>query len=212
MLRILFVLAGLLFAGQSIAGDTDPYEMSESDVQLAQTKLYGLNYAISEIDGKLGPETRKAIAKYQTIEGHPSTGIITEKEFKKLRDIDTTGTMWAALSSSTDGAYSSVWNRNSRSEAVREALNGCREKSSKPEKCITITERVNNSSSMEQGWIAAAHCPRSDDSTKPRYVSVMGRPKRALAVEGVFDLAMENGYSRDDCTLLTVIEVLGRHK
>ena len=210
MLRILLALTGLLFISPSFAGSSDPYEMSESDIELVQTKLYELNYGITAFDGKLGPETRRAITEYQEAKNHAATGIITEAEFKALQDADTSGLAWAALSSSTDGAYSSFWNQGSRTEAKRKALSGCREKSNDPEKCTTVTEPSVNTS--DQGWIAAVQCRRSDDEGEHTRISVSSRTKRALAVEGAFDYATKGGYLRNDCTLLTAIDARGRHK
>lgn len=210
MLRILFVLAGLFFAGPSIAGGTDPYKMSESDIQLVQTRLYMFNYDISEIDGKLGPETRKAIAKYQERISHPSTGIITEEEFTRLEKLDATGGTWAALSSSTDGAYSSVWSQSSRSKAERKAETGCLEKSNTPEKCTTIAAVTFHSS--DQGWIAAVRCSRSDNDSELSYISLAQGDSKAHAVGNAFEPVAGKGYSRDDCRLLTAIETRGRHK
>jgi hypothetical protein len=210
MLRILLLLAGLLFASPSIASGTDPYEMSESDVQLVQTRLYMLNYDISEIDGKVGPETRKAIAEYQERISHPSTGVITEEEFTRLEKLDATGGTWAALSSSTDGAYSSVWSQSSRSKAERKAETGCLEKSDTPEKCTTIAAVTFHSS--DQGWIAAVRCSRSDNDSELSYISLAQGDSKARAVGNAFEPVAGKGYSRDDCRLLTAIETRGRHK
>jgi peptidoglycan hydrolase-like protein with peptidoglycan-binding domain len=210
MLRILFVLAGLFLTSSSFAGSSDPYDMSGSDIELVQTKLYEFNYDITQIDGKMGSETRNAIARYQTRKGHPATGIITEEEFKHLKEADTTGGAWAALSSSTDGAYFAVWSQRSRSEAARKALSGCREKSGEPAHCTTLSNAAYTSTA--QGWIAAIHCLRSDDETETSYIAVASEQKRALAVEGAFDRAAEKGYPRNDCTFLTAVEARGHHK
>ncbi len=209
LLTLAALLLGPFFASAAVAGPNDPYTMSPAEVRMVQEKLYNLNYDITSFDGKVGPETRKAVAEFQAILKYPSTGILTEQQFAIFKE-ELTPAIWAAISSSTDGTYSAAWNHSSRASAARAASSSCQQRSSDPEKCVTITGFTNRPD--KQAWIAAVQCRRSNSDTNYSYISVVLRPDKTAAVNKALEQAVDGGYSSSNCKLLTAIESRGRHK
>jgi hypothetical protein len=53
-----------------------------------QEALANLGYYKGKINGKLTPETRRALARYQRDKGYPATGRLTEEQAEYLLDTD----------------------------------------------------------------------------------------------------------------------------
>ncbi|MEY2487497.1 MAG: hypothetical protein QOH39_3145 [Verrucomicrobiota bacterium] len=65
-------------------GSADQYNDSDSTVAVAQERLARQGYYRGEIDGILGPEMRRAIARYQTNHGLRVTGFLTTETLQAL--------------------------------------------------------------------------------------------------------------------------------
>lgn len=105
-------------------------------IREVQGQLYNLNYAISLTDGRLNPETREAIRKWQENTKRTATGDLTAADLAFLRSARIP-VVWGALAWNVRGASGVVWNRPSRSVAEQAALEQCR-KNSKGSSCKSL--------------------------------------------------------------------------
>lgn len=204
LLNVAFLLLSAQMVHAQIAGvfSSIDFEKFYKDVQ---TALYNENMDINP-DGKPGPQTRSAISKWQSLYDYPGTGELTDEQLKQLVTRSFADYAWAAVGSSTDGAFFSVWNRADRLTAETEARKGCIEKSNKPENCIVLRSFSNSTKGF--GWIASVQC----EGKKGKYISGTAGSERDEVISRAFDNAKNDGFSRDLCTLKTVIEARGRHK
>ena len=74
--------AGDYYYGQNGYDSSDPY--TDSNVAAAQERLAQQGYYRGDIDGVVGPETRRAIARYQTEHGLRVTGFLTTDTLQAL--------------------------------------------------------------------------------------------------------------------------------
>ena len=73
---------GADYYGQGVYDSSEQY--ADSTVAAAQEQLARQGYYRGEIDGLLGPETRRAIARYQGDHGMPVTGSLTNDTLDAL--------------------------------------------------------------------------------------------------------------------------------
>lgn len=209
--RFFLILACTLLLATPVRAQSDaPYELSFEEARMAQAKLYGLLYKISIVDGKIGPETRTAISRWQAHHGQPVTGYLTKQQYEYLAGVDFGTFMYASVAASTDGAYAAVWSRKQRLYAEREALAACRNRSKSPEKCIVVNSAT--ASDETEHWIAALHCKRGDDDDRLFHISVASARTREAAITEVRNMSAEDGYVRSQCELRTIVESRGRHQ
>jgi hypothetical protein len=74
--------AGDYYYGQNAYDSSDPH--TDSSVAAAQERLAQQGYYRGDIDGVLGPETSRAIARYQTEHGLRVTGLLTTDTLQAL--------------------------------------------------------------------------------------------------------------------------------
>ena len=96
-------------------------------IREVQERLYNLNYKIRTINGQFSQETREAIATWQRNTNRNPTGDMTGDELAYLRTAGVI-TRWGAIAYEAHGASAVVWNRPSRQDAEREALEECRKR------------------------------------------------------------------------------------
>jgi hypothetical protein len=216
MFRILFFVVGMLFSNIALAGDDDPYPLSADEIFIVQQQLYNLNYDVGSIDSKLGERTRGAITEWQTHKKMLATGFLTLKQYQQLKAVDTSVYRWGAVGGSTDGAYSSVWDQDTRAVAEEKAMAGCRSNSTTPEKCTLMRVFDLVTKKDDEGWIAFVHCEKKQEgetkTTTFTDASLVARPAKDDAIKAAFAQSLQDGFVRSSCKLRTVIEALGRHQ
>jgi hypothetical protein len=96
-------------------------------IREVQERLYNLNYQIRVLNGQLSEETRKAVSVWQSNMGFLANGDMTADQLARLRS-ENGYTNWGALAYEARGASAVVWNRPSRQDAERDALQECRKR------------------------------------------------------------------------------------
>lgn len=96
-------------------------------IREVQERLYNLNYQIKIMNGQLSQETRNAISAWQSNARFLANGDMNADQLARLRS-EPAITNWGALAYEARGASSVVWNRPSRQDAERDALEECRKR------------------------------------------------------------------------------------
>lgn len=109
-------------------------------IREVQDRLYNLNYAIKARNGRLTSDTRDAIRAWQERVKQPVTGDVTHAQLSLLRRA-VVPTRWGALAYYAKGATATVWNRNSRDQAERDALSSCRKRAGAACNVVTIADK-----------------------------------------------------------------------
>lgn len=215
MLRMMLLIGSLAFATHALALVDNIRPLTQEDIYRVQSKLYNLNFDV-EVDGKLGPKTRKAIEGWQRLYQHKKpTGVLTEFQFQGLMSIDTSKLVWGAMSFSLNGSihtYRSTWGHKSRYEAEVKVLSPCLKEATRIDEChvATIASTTEKAIRDSWSWLVAVRC---DDH---RGTGIAWSPVDASSEEEARDKAYPRmksleRYSVTQCKTLGIIEAGGRH-
>jgi hypothetical protein len=158
-------LLGVLFAfnvdgGVAWAENGVPVQLTRDDITAIRSRLRDLDYDVKPA-GALDDAVRSAIREFLKNIGEPPADFLTSEQLARLKAIDTSSYLYAAVAASTDAKYAVVWNRKSHDQAESEAMSGCAAKSSKSDKCTVIAR----ADATTEGWVAAVNCKRKDGRT-----------------------------------------------
>lgn len=180
-----------------------PYAMTRDQLGKVQYALYELNRNPGSWDGIMRAQTRTAIREWQSDIGEEPTGYLTKDQHRLLLDSRSYPKYWGSVSASTDGAFGSTWRYSSRFASEKDALARCQNKSSRPEKCATVSGVVLRASmDASQVWLGAEWC----EVATARIINVARSVSLVRLRKSI--LAMREG----SCTSITTIEVAGRHE
>ena len=204
-------LLGVLFAfnvdgGVAWAENGVPVQLTRDDITAVRSKLRDLDYDVKPA-GALDDAVRSAIREFLKNIGEPPADFLTSEQLARLKAIDTSSYLYAAVAASTDGKYAVVWNRKGHDQAESEAMSGCAAKSSKSDKCTVIAR----ADATKEGWVAAVNCKRKDGRTTHTAVGLGGSRGRDRAIEVAYSSARDMGQERKDCWLTAVVEASGLH-
>lgn len=166
-----------------------------------QNRLYNLNYTLRSRNGRLTPETRAAIRKWQENVKQPVTGDMTEAQLALLRRAALPKN-WGALAYFTKGATATVWSRPTREAAERDALAQCRKNAGAA--CSVVT--VANNICAALGFYNANVGGRQHWGV---YASV--RPTLGAATSNALDECRKNARAPNACGVRTTVCADGSH-
>ncbi len=177
--------------------DSTPIRSPEL-IREAQGWLYNLNYPISRADGRLGPETKRALAMYHKNVKLPWGQELTYGTLRRMRKAKLP-TKWAAVAYSSRGTYKAVWNVFTRREAERRVLAPCRRKAGK--KCRLLT-------AADSSCISVAHY--KGRRWQGSFAVLRGKLEdaRALAMRN----CIENRKETSPCRIIVSVCGDGSHK
>lgn len=211
MTMVRALLALLFFFIVAPVAHAQQANLTTDEVLAIQHKLFEYGYSMVGIpDGKIGPNTREAISKWQERKGLAVTGVLTREEADFLISLDfPTGWLWGALSASTDDAYQAYWNYSSGVAAYKDALVGCRNRSNSPQKCAVVAGFADEDG---PSWLAAVRCNQDEGAVKRVGIAITSSPSRERAIENAFNAEIMEGYYRGNCWLLALIAADGSHE
>lgn len=177
---------------------------STTAVRDIQIKLYALNYDPGRVDGTMIPATRTAIREWQEVAGFPITGVVTEDQFKRLRDAKPSST-WAAVAYTANGANGWVFNRASRATAEQEAVDLCIKRAGQSATCKPIT-----ASGAACITMASYTTKRGGTTYFGTHVAV--RANQTASISEALRLCGEAQNSGNNCSARVTICADGSHK
>ncbi|MBP9711161.1 MAG: peptidoglycan-binding protein [Candidatus Pacebacteria bacterium] len=185
--------------------------LSTDDIYSIQFTLFELGYPVVGLpDGKIGPNTRTAIAKFQKNIEHAVTGVLTQEEADYLIELPIPTSMkWGAISASVDAGYGATWNRTSGIDAYNVAQGMCHSKSNYPNKCVTIAGFSNNTGVQ---WIVAVKCDQETSTTEYDGIAVAAAGSYSEAYDNALKMKTDGGYYSSNCYQLVSIAADGSHE
>lgn len=171
-------------------------------IREVQDKFYNLNYEISIIDGRLTAETRAAIRQWQQNTKQVVTGDMNASQLARLRSARIP-TQWGALAYAARGASGTVWNRNTRQEAERDALDQCKKNGGTGCKLVTAAGNVCGALGFYTGRVGS-------QQHFGAYASV--RPTLAQAIDNALSECRSKAKKPDGCGVRITFCADGSHK
>ncbi len=176
-----------------------PFALNTATIAEAQEKLYNLNFDVGRINGRIGPETRRAIESFQSRVTLPATGVLDEGTMDRLR-ASRIAEKWVALSFSARGAYGYAFGRNSRKQAEADALAICR-KNARGARCNTVT-----------GGNAACTALSVSDTRRRVGAYAVTRAGKDTARTAALEYCRSNSSSPDACEITALACADGSHQ
>lgn len=209
MVRTLFAL--MLFFIVPPTARAQEASLTSSEVWAIQAKLFELGFTkVGFPDGKIGPNTREAIRKWQAHHNLAVTGILVREAADYLLELPMpTGMRWGAISASVDSGYGANWNYSSGLEAYKAALKVCQTKSNNPYKCTTMAGFANTTGSQ---WVVAIRCEQESSTVESDGIAVAVAGTYSDAYDLALKLETDDGYYSNNCYQLIAIAADGSHE
>lgn len=208
---LLTLLAVMIFSSIAPPAKAQEASLTYDEIWKIQEKLFELGFPkVGFPDGKIGPNTREAIRRWQARNNLDMTGILVREAADYLLDLPMpTGMTWGSVSASTDAGYGVNWNYSSGLESYKSALSRCQNNSNYPHKCTTIAGFANSTGTQ---WVVAIKCDQDTSSTTRDSIAVASAGSYSQAYDNAMEMETDSGYYSSNCYQLVAIAADGSHE